>query len=154
MGPSNNYPGIIANYYIESVKRLGGCCQKLIGDSGTENTIVGPLQRIFKDDSVEYMESSYQIVKSSFNQRIEAWWSMLRKRCTSWWITFFSDLVAFEGFNRADNTEVQCIRYCFMPVIQGQLNEICEVWENYSIALSRSTDVPNGKPFFCIMYHI
>ena len=31
---------------------------------------------------------------SHSNQRIEAWWAMLRHSWASWWMNFFKDLVA------------------------------------------------------------
>jgi hypothetical protein len=30
--------------------------------------------------------------RSTANQIIEAWWGLLRKSCTDWWIKYFKDL--------------------------------------------------------------
>jgi len=37
-------------------------------------------------------DDSFFYGKSVSNQRIEAWWSILGKDCTSWWIDVFKDL--------------------------------------------------------------
>lgn len=37
-----------------------------------------------------------------FQQRIECWWSMMRRHQMEWWINFFKDLEVFGAFQRGN----------------------------------------------------
>ena len=66
----------------------------MIGDNGTENSTVVGIQRFFRRHSTDALSGteSFMYGRSVANQRIEAWWSFLRKSETGWWINFFRDL--------------------------------------------------------------
>ena len=75
---SNNLPSNIAMYYLEAVDEMGGCPVDLITDLGIENGMIAGIQAFFRDDA-----DSPHYVPSPRNQRIECWWSFLRKSHTS-----------------------------------------------------------------------
>ena len=87
VGPSNNDPCVIAQYYIDCVQQIGGTARIVRADCGTENVHVAALQRFFNND-----EQSFLYGKSCSNQRIEAFWGMLRKGCMDWWMFFLMTL--------------------------------------------------------------
>ena len=66
----------------------------VIGDNGTENSTVAGIQRFLRRHSTDALSrtESFMYRRSVANQRIEAWWSFLRKSETGWWINFFRDL--------------------------------------------------------------
>ena len=105
---SNNYPDNIAAYYLDSVKELGGCPRKLNTDLGTENGTMAGIHCFFMGS-----EDSHQYVASPRNQRIEAWWSFLRKNWSNWWINFFKDLIERESLNITDPIQRECIWFSF-----------------------------------------
>ena len=94
VGPSNNDPSIVAKYYLDCVKQLGGTARIIRGDRGTENGNIAAAQRFFRRDSADdfSVEKSFIYGTSTANQRIEAWWGILRKECLVWWINYFRDL--------------------------------------------------------------
>ena len=63
-------------------------------DNGTENTYVAGLQRFFRHNSTDSFagDKSFMYGRSVSNQRIEAWWSQLRRGCTKWWMGHFKEL--------------------------------------------------------------
>ena len=93
VGPSNNNPAIIAKYYLNFVSQHGFTTRVIRADMGTENVSVAAIQRFFRraDDDGFAGEKSFLYGKSVSNQRIEAWWSILRRSCTNWWIKYMKD---------------------------------------------------------------
>ena len=74
-------PRVIAGYYIEAVDQLVGCPSMVRGDMGTENGHFAGMQR-----SLTGQQSSFLYGKSTHNQRIESFWSILRKECSQLWM--------------------------------------------------------------------
>ena len=90
-------------------------------------------------------EDSHQNVASPRNQRIEAWWSFLRKNCSNWWINFFKDLVERESLNITDPIQRESIRFCFSNLIQSSLDEVKESWNTHYLRKFRH-DTVCGRP--------
>ena len=91
---SNNDPRIIAQFFLDYVRQLGGTARIVRGDRGTENGNLAAIQRFFRrsmDDDFSG-DKSFMFGKSTSNQRIEAWWGRLRQGCADRWIEFFKDL--------------------------------------------------------------
>ena len=40
MGPTNKNPEVIAKYYLDAVKQLGGVPRKMRSDDGTKNSVI------------------------------------------------------------------------------------------------------------------
>lgn len=80
VGPSNNDPVVISSYYVKYVEKYGFTARVIRADMGTENINVAVVQRFFRraSDDAFAAEKSFLYGKSISNQRIEAWWSILR----------------------------------------------------------------------------
>lgn len=147
VGPSNNNPQIIARYFLDTVEQLGGCPQRCRCDLGTENTVIEEIQVLFHAlSNYEIVRNCFLYGKSTSNQRIEAWWSILRRQNADWWINFFKDLRQSNLFNDADPLHVECIRYCFMDVLQKELNQVVIQWNQHTMQVKKNNESPGGKP--------
>ena len=87
---SNNDPWIIASYYLEYIRLHARTSTIIRGDRGTENAFVARIQRHLRENHNDAFASdkSFLYGRSVSNQRIEAWWSFLRKTETNWWMNF------------------------------------------------------------------
>ena len=145
---SNNNPRIVACYYLDCVKQLNGVPRTVRGDRGTENVNGSALQHFFRRNDTDSMagEKSFLYGRSVSNQRIEAWWSFLRKNDTDWWINFFKDPRDIGLYCDDDPLRVECLRFCFMPLIQEELNHVAQHWNLHKIRPSSNQESPPGRP--------
>ena len=148
VGPTNSDPFVIARYYLDCVRQVGGIPKIIRSDCGTENVNVAILQRFFHNQ-----DQSFLYGKSSSNQRIEAWWGMLKRGGMDWWINFFKDLRDNCGLYLEDDfIEVECLKFCFMPVIREELHKFAIQWNLHKIRPSRNEESPSGRPD--LLYHV
>ena len=86
VGISNSEPVFIAKYFVYFVKVVGGTSLIVRADLGTENGYVAGIQWFFRNNSRDSFskDKSYMYGRSVSSQRIEAWWSQLRRRCANW----------------------------------------------------------------------
>lgn len=146
---SNNNPSTIANYFLNCVRRIGGTPTILRGDCGTENCYVAAIQRFFREGLGDPLagDNSFMYGRSVSNQRIEAWWSMLRKMDTDFWINYFKDLREIGLYNDDNMLHVNCLKFCFMPLIREELYRCAELWNLHRIRpQSSNPDSPSGRP--------
>lgn len=113
-GVTNNDPKVIAGYYINAVKTVGGCPQTVRADMGTENTLVAQLQVLLADDSNQH---PFVYGRSVHNQRIEAWWGILRRQNIQYWMNVFEQLCDDYYFD-GSFVDKSLIQFCFMDLIQ------------------------------------
>lgn len=113
---TNNDPVVIGRYYMETVKEYGGCPQKVRTDYGTESGLVAAPQSYFMDNNLAHIYGT-----SPHNQRIEGWWSYLRKHRTTWWINVFKDLAEQQVYTIGNDLQVECLWFCFSNVVQQDL---------------------------------
>ena len=96
VGSSNSNPDIIAMYYLDTVRQLGGSPLRCRCDLGTENSKLEELQTFFTvfngADAAESSDTCFMYGKSTANQCIEAWWSILRRQASDRWINFCKNL--------------------------------------------------------------
>jgi hypothetical protein len=137
---SNNQPNNIAMYYLEAVQQYNGCPIDFITDLGTENGLAVAIHIFFRNDP-----NSHRYVSSPCNQRIEGWWSFLRKDQTSWWMNFFKDLVDAGTLDLTLSLHTECLWFCFAALLQENLNEVKENWNSHYIRKSRY-DTLQGRP--------
>jgi len=145
---SNNNPQIIAYYFLKTVHRLGKVPRLVRTDKGTENVTAALLQKGFRlnhDDSLAG-HMSYIAGKSTSNQKIECWWSQMRRLGANWWISYFKDLRDRGIFIDSDPLQVECLRYCYGHVLQYELNTIAEEWNRHHIRKQKNSELPAGKP--------
>ena len=84
---TNSDPIVIANYFLDCVKKNGFAPRQIRMDFGTENIYCEDLQVFFTNDA-----DSFRYGRSTANQRIEAYWSRLKKFRLCWWIQYFTDM--------------------------------------------------------------
>ena len=84
---TNSDPIAMANYYSDFISRSKFCPKVLRMDRGNENIYCEDLQ-VFLTGDLE----SFFYARSVRNQRIEFFWSRLKKFKLSWWISFLKSL--------------------------------------------------------------
>lgn len=144
---SNNDPKIVAQYFLECAKEIGGIPRVVRGDPGTENGDIAGIQRFLRRNDIDEFasEKSFLFGKSVANQRIEAWWSTMRKTHSDWWIQLFKELRANGDFCDSDPIHTDCLKFCFMDVLQDELNNVAINWNLHRIRLQK-VDSPSGRP--------
>ena len=145
---SNNDPRVISSFHVSCIKEMKGVPRILRGDRGTENVNVAGLQRFFRRDSSDDMagNKSFLYGRSVSNQRIEAWWSFLRKSETDWWIRFFKDLIDSGHFDNSNPIHLDCMKFSFTGLIQDELTRIARHWNLHKIRLCANTESLPGRP--------
>ena len=94
VGTTNKDPEVIAKYYLDAVKQLGGVPRKMRSDDGTENSTLEALHTFLRSSHNDENAGPgcFTIGRSTANQRIESYWSQFVKDGPGWWISFFKDL--------------------------------------------------------------
>ena len=132
---SNNNPIVPGLFYVESVAAYG-CPVKLRSDCGTENGVMAALQCEFRSSSDAHFFGT-----SPANQRIESWWSQLRRSRSTWWMNYFKDMIERGHLNTDNGLEMECLWICFSSLIQKDLDLVKEQWNTHRIRASRHDTV-------------
>ncbi|CAH0563093.1 unnamed protein product [Brassicogethes aeneus] len=82
---------------------------------------------------------------SQCNQRIESWWSMLRKHSAQFWMNLFQGLKE-DGHFTGSALDKALIQFCFLGILQEELDQIVYEWNTHSISGSRNAVSPRGRP--------
>lgn len=115
---TNNDPKVIANYYLNAVEEYGGCPQTVRTDMGTENGRIEHMQTFLRDNlRNENVLPAFIYGTSQHNQRIEAWWSILRKHNAQFWMNLFETLKDNNLFN-GNIIDKSLVQFCFLSIIQ------------------------------------
>ena len=112
--------------------------------------MVPAIQSFFRDNV-----DVHRYVTSQRNQRIECWWSFLSKQQTQRWRQLFADLEAQGILDSSCEVKMECLWYCFSPVIQAELDAVKENWNIHYIRKSQH-DTVSGRPdslFFLPEHH-
>ena len=104
---------------------------------GTEKVTIAAIQTVVLGDA-----AAHRYGTSTGNQHIEAWWSFYRRNRSQFWIELFKHLVHTGVFNPENPREVDCIRYCFMSVVQSDLDAIRRHWNTHRIRPSVGSRCP------------
>ena len=107
---SNNNLFKIVQLFLKFVFEHNCCPSQIRTYCGTENVILATAQSFFA-----YLLCSHLYGTSQQNQRIESWWSFLRKSKTSWWMNFFEDLIKNQMFTPGNQLQMEWL--CFALVI-------------------------------------
>jgi hypothetical protein len=145
---SNNDPEIVGSYFIDYVNVIGGTARIIRANMGTENVNVEGMQRFFRRSSQDGFagDKSFMYGRSASNQRIEAWWGQLRKGCTDWWIRYFKDIRDQSLYNDDDIIQRECLKFCFMDILQSELHTVARNWNLHRIRHTRNAESPPGRP--------
>ncbi len=115
---TNNDPSVIAGYFVDAVREIGGMPAVVRSDMGTENGTIEVIQKaVVGDDSFRYG-------RSTTNQRIESWWSFFRRQLAQYWMNIFEELKD-GGMFTGDFIDKNLIRFCFTNVVQVRYSYIC-----------------------------
>ncbi|KAJ8284258.1 hypothetical protein COCON_G00031080 [Conger conger] len=149
---TNNDPKVIADYYMKCVTRLGGCPERIRADNGTENGHVANMQVFLRRNHTDTFakENSFIYGRSTGNQRIESWWGILRKQSVQFRIMFkaHQDNGHFSG----DFLDKSLIQFCFLNLVQKEVDEVVRTWNTHKIRARPGQDVHGGRPV--IMYTV
>ena len=145
---SNNDPRVVGKLYYNCITSLKFCPTILRTDRGTENGIMASAQCFLRRNHTDSLsgDKAHRYGSSHTNQRMEAWWSLLRKSWSSWWINFFKDLIARGILDTSNTLHLECLWFCFSPVLKKGLEEIKESWNCHYVRKSRyytQAGIPN-----------
>ncbi|XP_076842081.1 uncharacterized protein LOC143486114 [Brachyhypopomus gauderio] len=144
-------PRVIGGYYLDTVRELGGTARIIRTDLGTENCTVRNIQLYLRhsDDDPQAGGRSFIYGHSTSNQRIESWWGFLRKECVEFWLEHFHHLKDYGNFD-GGFLDKNLILFCFLGLIQDELDLVKDTWNSHLIRPSRNDLVPHGRPH--VMY--
>lgn len=119
---SSSNPKIIAGYYTNAINNMNACPLRIRSDRGTENSYIEQMQMFLRRNHTDEFAFKKSFLKgvSTANQRIEAWWSVLRKQNSQFWINFFG-IMRDSGDFSGDFLDKNLIQFCFMNIIQVNL---------------------------------
>ncbi|MEQ2246212.1 hypothetical protein ILYODFUR_035914 [Ilyodon furcidens] len=80
---------------------------------------------------------------STSNQRIESLWSYFRKQRSQFWMDLFNDLRESHLFN-GSRQHMSVVRYCFLGVLQKELDKYKQLWNTHIIRPVRQSKCPSG----------
>ena len=148
VGTTNNDPGVTAKYFLDCIYSVDGVPRIVRADNGTENVNMAAIQRFFRREASDAFagEKRFLYGKSVSNQRIEAWWGQLRKGCADWWITYFKDMRESGVYCDSNVIHVQCLRFCYMSILQAELHRAARLWNVHRIRPSSNPESPPGRP--------
>jgi len=134
---SNHDPGLIANYFLETVSHVGGYPARVRTDCGTENVTIAAIQSFVTGSSAGHLYGS---------SPVQSWWSFFQRCRSQWWIELFENLIKFDAFHSGHVMETECVRICFMNVIQKDLDKVRRQWNIHRIRPSTGSRCPPGIP--------
>ncbi|XP_028409540.1 uncharacterized protein LOC114532161 [Dendronephthya gigantea] len=148
VGPSNNDPRIVGQYYLNYIRQIGGAPRIVRSDYGTENVHIAAMQRFFRSSANDSFsgDKSFMYGKSTSNQRIEAWWSQLRRAGANWWINYFKDLRDTGVYREGQIIDEECLKFCYYNIIKDELYKIASHWNVHCIRPSSNAESPSGRP--------
>ncbi|XP_020901510.1 uncharacterized protein LOC110240064 [Exaiptasia diaphana] len=148
VGTTNNDPSVTARYFLDYVKQVGGVPRIARTDAGTENVTICGIQRFFRANCTDSFngEKSFMYGASVSNQRIEAWWSQLRQSQSDWWIEFLRGIREEGLYDDSNFMHVQCMIYCFIPILREELYNVMKLWNTHRIRPSSNRESPPGRP--------
>lgn len=143
---TNNDPKIVARYYLDYIKTIRKVPRLVRSDCGTENCIIRDIQTALRFNHGDSMSgpSSFLYGRSTSNQRIERLWDTLSNNCTFFWKNLFKDLREIGRFHDHDPIHVECLRFCFLGLIQSDLDEFVQAWNHHRIRLQPQNESPSG----------
>ena len=118
------------------------------GDHGSDNVIVCGIQRFLRRNFTDSAagERSFHYGPSTRNQRIESWWSQFRKNRSNFWINLFKDMCSQGILHTDKDYHIHCLRFCFMGLLQTELDETAFLWNNHRIRKVKNSECPFGRP--------
>ena len=136
---TNNDPLLIGNLYLNCIKQYKIVPVLLRMDAGTENIYCQDFQVYFTGEKESFLYAS-----STRSQRIEAFWSRLKRYKLSLCIDFFTDMTINGIFKPDNKLHEELLLFVFMPILQKELNEFLMIWNIRNVR--QSVAAPGGVP--------
>lgn len=145
---TNNKPQVIAHYYLQCLKEFDLIPTIVRSDKGTENKIVELLQMALRYDHEDDNagENSFFKGKSTANERIEKYWKHLKDHTEDFYINLFKIMEENRIIDTTDVVHIECLRFCFGPVIQHDLEVAKKEWNEHRVRKQGAIDSPSGIP--------
>lgn len=150
---TNNKPQVIGYYYLQALLKHQ-CMPRIIrSDCGTENTLIEVFQRALRRNHNDEYTGAYTFIKgrSTANERIEKYWRHLGNQVTTFYIKFFKIMSERNLLDTSNPVHIECLRFCFGPLLQYDLNCALEEWNEHRIRKKNNVRAPCGIPN--IMYY-
>ena len=148
VGPTNNNPQAIGLHFVRALLQLKVVPCLIRTDRGTENVHIEKIQKFLRRNGGDMLaaENSFIYGKSTGNQRIESWWAILRRQCTYFWINLFKDMQTVGLINTDDNLHMCCLRFCFLHLIEDDLQKVVSEWNSHRIQANKKQAIICAKP--------
>ena len=147
----------MASAYLNFILELEAIPRWIRTYCGTENCDLVAIQCYFwREHTDEFAGDKAHIYGSSHsNQRIEAWWSCLRRNWSSFVINFFTEMVESGEYNPDDKLEKESLSFVLRELLRRNLivskpSGIHTILENRSSA--RSMAFPKSSTFYKMYY--
>ena len=114
----NNDPGLVAYYYTSCLSEVVVCPQVLRTDCGTENGAMAAIQMLLCRNTA----GSHPYGTSVASQRIECFWSHLRRSRAGFLMTLFKDLMGNDQLDLNGILDVGCCCCAFMEYVHHKLD--------------------------------
>ena len=129
----NNESGSMFSAFGDAVNEFG-LPSKVRSDHGGENILIAR----YMLDHPERGPGTMLTGKSTHNQRIERLWRDLFSGCVKFFYYFFYWLEDAGILNPDDETDLYCLHFLFMPLIQNQLDCFRQAWAVHPLRTERS----------------
>ena len=136
---TNNHPSVIGSFFVDVLKQERKVPDILRTDCRTENGLIAGIQCFLHQNHKAHAYS-----RSVTNQRIENWWSHMRRGYTGWIINFFKELVYEGSFIPGNNFHMECCWFVFSQFLQKELDSVVEQWNRHRIR--SQNHLVNGIP--------
>ena len=143
---TNKDPAIIAYYFLKEVEVINGTATKIRADLGSENSYVYGIQTFFRRNDEFSGNRSFQYGKSTSNPRIESWCSVYKRDTIQKYLDYFKDLRHCGQYDDTDNVHVESLKFSFYGVIQDDLDNPVDYWNNHKIRTSKLSESPDDRP--------
>ncbi|CAC5398539.1 unnamed protein product [Mytilus coruscus] len=111
-------------------------------DLGTENTYTAQMQTFSHQND---HRNTFIYGTSQHNQRIESWWSVLRRENTDFWISLFQTFKK-DGFYTGDFIDKNLLQFCFMKLLKREFQNVVDTWNHYKIRPCKYEGNVHGRP--------
>jgi len=146
---SNHTAGLVANYFVSCVNAVGGYPSSVRTDCGTENVMIAVIKSAVVQSATAHVYGT-----SPGNQRIESWWSFFRRSHSQWWIDLLQSFVDGNAFHPGHVRETDLMHFCFMRVLQSNLDEVRHQWNTHRTRPSLNVRCPAGVPDVMYRFHV
>lgn len=134
-GYTNKNPMYILSLYLDFLLHSMKLPRSIRFDGGTENVLVRDVHLILRSvgHDISELRNCALSGRSTANQRIEMFWGILHKSCLYFWRDVLRTMRESGDFRDNDPVDIECVRFCFIPVIQHQLDEFRCAWNSHRI---------------------